>query len=395
MKIAGIIAEYDPFHWGHEAHIAATHQNGGATHIVAVISGSFTQRGEPALVGKFRRAEMALRCGADLVLELPLPWAMASAEVFADGGVAVLKGLGCVDMLSFGSECGDVATLQELAVITEKEDFQAAVRLALEQGLSYPAAMQTAANRIIDDKADAFTGANNTLALEYIRATIRQQADFQYFTLQRQGAGHHDIPTGGYASAGWLRGNIRQGNITETKAYIPAASYGVLADAFTAGQLTIRRDNLDMAVLAKLRTMTVADFAALPYVSEGLEHRLWQAAQGATAMEVWLQTVKTRRYTYARLQRLGYAALLGLDGRYKGTLPPYIRILGLNERGKEILAVAKPSLPFITRAGQLEELIAPCRELFDLECRATDLHALAMPHPLPCGTDKTTRLITL
>ena len=173
MKIAGIIAEYDPFHNGHAAHISHPRsENGGnATHIVAVISGSFTQRGEPALLSKFKRAEMALACGADLVLELPMPWAMAPAEHFAAGGVAVLNALGCVDMLSFGSECGDVTSLRQLADISGNPLYQSALKRHLENGAPYAAAGQAAAESILGKEvANHLASPNNTLGIEYLRA---------------------------------------------------------------------------------------------------------------------------------------------------------------------------------------------------------------------------------
>ncbi len=394
MKIAGIIAEYDPFHKGHAAHIAATRQEGEATHVVCVISGSFTQRGEPALVSKFDRARMALDGGADLVLELPLPWAMAPAEMFAAGGIALLKGLGCVDTLSFGSECGDTALLQELAALDADEGYRTAVKQAMDAGLSYPAAMHRAARATVGDKAEAFTGANNTLAIEYIRAARRQGAHIGYYTLQRHGADHNGDPVDGYASAGWIRQAICDGEFDTYTAYVPHSTARILEAVIAKGEVATDTHKLETAIMARLRTMKVEDFAALPYISEGLENRLWQAAQTASCPTLWLEEAKTKRYTYARLRRLKYAALVGLDNRYEGTLPPYIRVLGLNKRGKEILAAAAPTLPLLTRVSQLENMGAPCRELFALEERATDLHALAMPSPLPCGTDRTTRMIT-
>lgn len=395
MKIAGIIAEYDPLHTGHVAHLDATRQKSGATHLVAVISGGFTQRGEPALTTKFQRAAMALRNGVDLVLELPLPWAMAPAELFAAGGVAVLKGLGCVEELSFGSECGDAALLQELAALTDTEAYHRAFLQALDTGVPYAAARQAAAQQIVGDKASAFTEPNNTLALEYIRAAKRLEADFAFFTLQRQGAAHNAAPTDGYTSASWLRQQIRTGQTEAVTPFLSAASATVLKEALSAGQAATMPERLEGALLARLRSMTVADFAALPYVSEGLENRLWQAAQTAATVEEWLTAVKTRRYPLARLRRLMWAALLEMDSRWQGQLPPYIRVLGMNDRGREILTAAKPTLPLLTRVAQLENMDDTSQALFDLECRGTDLQALAMPHPLPCGTDKTTKLIRI
>lgn len=395
MKIAGIIAEYDPFHNGHKAHIDTTRQIGGATHVAAVISGSFTQRGEPALLSKFQRAEMALKNGVDLVLELPLPWSMASAEQFATGGVALLDCLGCVDLLSFGSECGDTVLLQELAALTDTEDYQQAFLQAINTGAPYAAARQTAAAALVGDKADAFAKPNNILGLEYIRAIRRLNCQFDLFTLKRKGATHHSDPQDGVASAGWIRRQVKDGQAEQTAPYMPASAGTVMANTLTAGHAAVRPQELDMALLWQLRRMAVTDFATLPYVSEGLEHRLWQAAQTAATIEEWMTAVKTKRYPHARLRRILWAALLGLDRRWQKQLPAYIRVLGMNSRGRDILAVAKPTLPLLTRTAQVTSMSNEAQDLYDLECRGSDLQALAMACPLPCGSDRTTKLLII
>ena len=397
MKVAGIIAEYDPFHKGHAAHIAATlaPDGGGATHVVAVISGSFTQRGEPALLTKFRRAEMALAEGADLVLELPLPFAMAPAESFAAGGVAILRGMGCVDTLSFGSECGDIECLCRLASLADQADYKAELQTAMNSGIPYAAAGQAAAAAVLGEEAAApLASPNNTLGLEYIRAAKQQEAHFNFFTLQRRGALHTDkAPKQGFASATLLREMARKGNIAEAAPYMPEHAHGILQAAAEAGEITADAAKLEAALLARLRRMTPEDFAALPWLSEGLENRLYKASRTAATYDDLLAAVKTRRYPMARLRRVLWAALLGLTAADTNGLPPYIRVLGMNARGREILAAAVPTLPLLTRTAQVSALDARAQRLFSLECAATDLHALAMPRPLPCGTDHTEKLI--
>lgn len=399
MRIAGIIAEYDPFHKGHEAHIAATRgaDGGAATHVVVVISGSFTQRGEPAMLTKFDRARMALCSGADLVLELPLPWAMAPAERFAEGGVAVLNALGCVDLLSFGSECGDITLLEQLAALPEREDYRAALKVAMDTGLSYAAARQQAAQELLGAAMAApLESPNNTLGVEYIRAARRQGADFSFYTLQRQGALHHDnAPADGLASATLLREWLRQGQTEQAAAYMPPAAGQILQKAAPEGRLATETARLEGALLARLRRMTVAEFAALPYVSEGLEHRLWQAAQTAATVEEWLGAVKTRRYPMARLRRILWAALLEMPAESAFPSVPYIRVLGMNERGAEILSAARPTLPLLTRSSQIASMGDEAERLFKLECGATDIHALTLAVPAPCGTDCTEKLLRL
>ena len=397
MRIAGIIAEYDPFHNGHEAHIAATkaESGGNATHIVAVISGSFTQRGEPALLSKYHRAEMALSCGADLVLELPIPWAMAPAEHFATGGVSILQALGCVDLLSFGSECGDITLLNKLANVAKEPAYQATLKQTLTEGIPYAAASQTAAEAVIgQEAASALASPNNTLGIEYIRAATELNTHWDFFTLQRQGVSHNEMrANNAFASASLLRESIRRGDESQLDSYMPAKAASLARSACSHGEVTTHVQRLENALMAHLRRLTGECYSSLPWLSEGLENRLYRESRTAADYPALLDAVKTRRYPMARLRRVLWASLLGLTSEDIQGTPPYIRILGMNSRGREILAVASPTLPLISRTAQISELDARAQRIFALECIATDLHALAMEKPLPCGSDHTTKLI--
>lgn len=399
MRVAGIIAEYDPFHNGHEAHIAATrHPEGaGATHIVAVISGSFTQRGEPAMLTKFDRTAMALAGGADLVLEMPVSWSMAPAERFAAGGVAILHALGCVDVLSFGSECGDVRQLEKLAALLDSPNYAQQLRQEMAAGISYAAARQTAAAALSGaEEASLIAGPNNTLALEYIRAAKRQQAPFSFFTLRRQGAAHTSLtPQSGYASATLLRESVRSSRIEAAVPYMPEKTRALLEKAIHDRRAPSDWRRLEMALLAQLRRMTQADFSALPYLSEGLENRLYRAVQTAGSFTELITAVKTRRYPLARIRRILWAALLNMQATDVTGPPHYIRVLGMNRKGREILAAANPSLPLITRSQQIAALPAEGQAAFRLENLATDLHALTLPTPAPCATDYTAKLLVV
>ena len=397
MRIAGIIAEYDPFHNGHATHIANTRaENGGkATHVVTVISGSFTQRGEPALLSKYQRAEMALNCGADLVLELPLPWAMAPAENFASGGVAVLNALGCIDLLSFGSECGDTATLKKLADLSTDPLYQSALKSELDNGIPYAAAGQKAAAQILGAEiAEHLASPNNTLGIEYLRAIAAQGIDWDVFTLQRQGALHGDmVAKDTFASASMLREMVRKDNMSLLSAYMPQSTVSILQAAHQRGETTTHSSRVEHALMAHLRRLSVEEYSHLPWLSEGLENRLYRESRTAVDYTALLDAVKTRRYPMARLRRVLWASLIGLTATDTVGLPPYIRVLGMNERGREILAAASPTLPILSRTAQISELNVRAKHIFELECTATDLHALAMANPLPCGTDHTTKLI--
>lgn len=391
MRVAGIVAEYDPFHNGHAAHIAAV-RAAGATHIVAVMSGSFTQRGEPAMFSKFTRTEAALAGGVDLVLELPVAWAMAPAETFATGGISLLQGLGCVDTVCFGSECGNITALRELAALSDTPSYRERLHAALSTGIPYAAAKQKAAAD--HPHAALLSHPNNTLGIEYIRAAQCLKADFSFFTVPRIGVEHDaSVATDTVASGSRLRELLGNGEENRAARFLPATSVSVLHKAIADGTAPADSRRLDTALLAKLRCMTADDFAALPYISEGIENRLFRTVQTATDIPSLLEQLKTRRYPMARLKRLLWAAMLDIPASMPKNPPPYIRLLGMTERGRELLAEAKPTLPLLSRATQIKQLTGEPANVFALERRATDLHALLMPHPQPCGTDFTVKYI--
>lgn len=386
MTIAGIIAEYNPFHNGHLYQIEQT-KRAGATHIVAVMSGSFVQRGEPALFSKWERAAAALKSGVDLVLELPVSYAMSSAERFGFGGVFLLHALGCVNMLSFGSESGDLAKLQAAADLClnlhQNSDFSA----LLKSGCSYPTARTRAVAKLGGEQtASLLSSPNNTLGIAYLNALTKLKSDIRPFTVSRVGTAHDAEETSGnYASASLLRQKLGAGE--SIAPFVPQAA----ADCLT-GKPTADPNKLETALLWQLRRMTAEDYAALPDVTEGLQHRLYRAAQSAESLSDFLDRVKTKRYTHARLRRIAWSAALGLR-RTDYRLPiPYLRVLGFNPRGREILALAgqAAALPIVSSFREIEK-ISP--RFAALEKGATDLWNLAVSPPLPCGADYTRKIV--
>lgn len=398
MRVAGIVAEYNPFHNGHAYHIEHTRaENGGrATHVAVVMSGNFVQRGEPALLPKADRVQAALAGGADLVLELPLPWAIASAESFALGAVSLLDALGCVDMLSFGSECGDVVPLEKVVDALDSPRFPGLLRYHLEFGVPFPEARQKAVAELAGGKAaGVLATANNTLGIEYLKALRKLNSSMTPFTVQRLGAGHDEaLPIGDTASATAVRRLVEAGRLENAVQYIPAATRHILHDALQKGRCPAQTALLERTVLASLRRLSPAEWAALPGISEGLENRLQDAVKEAVSLDDLYQRVKTRRYALTRLRRIVMAAFLGVPAGWEKERPPYIRVLGVNERGAEILRAAKQaSLPVITRVSQFDQLSEQARQVFALECRAADLYGLALPTPLPCGTEFTNKMM--
>lgn len=392
--VAAIIAEYNPFHNGHAWHIARTRALTGAETVVVIMNGNFVQRGEPAICDKFSRTRMALAGGADLVLELPLPFACATAETFARGGVGVADALGCVDVLSFGTECGDLTRLSAAADAVDDEALRPSLESLLAQGKSFAAARTEAVRGLYgDDTAELLCLPNNTLAVEYLRALRRLDSSIRPIGIQREGVMHDSHATAGeFASATALRRMLREGNVEETAIFMPPAAHSLLLSEAASGRTPAAFARCERAVLARLRSMSREQFAALPDISEGLENRLYEAVRTADSLEALYTAVKCKRYSHARVRRLVLSAFLGLRAAHASRLP-YLRLLGMNARGRALLSAAKPSLPLLSSFRQVQTLPPDAQNIYRLECHADDLWALMPPAVLPCGADMTTKLI--
>lgn len=381
--VCGIIAEYNPFHNGHLYQIQKTREQAG--HIVVVMSGHFTQRGDVACLDKWTRAKAALLCGADLVIELPAPYACASAERFAMGGISILDRLGCVDAVSFGSEAGDLEQLERCAQDCLAVDSSPQMRELLKQGCSYPRARQ----RALGERGRLLEQPNNTLGVEYIKAAKKLGSKLAFLTIPRQGAGHDSrVPESRFASASFLREQMRAGR--ETGEYLPPAA----AECCRVEGCRAEISRLETAFLYRLRCMEKEDFALLPDVTEGLENRLYDAARRAVSTAQFLELAKTKRYTLSRLRRILCAALLGLTKTDQQQPPAYARVLGCNRRGMELLAAARKtsSIPVSPDFAALaREFPGQAR----IDARAGDLFFLAADCPERCGQDFLRRPIIL
>ena len=386
MSTAGVVAEYNPFHRGHAWHLERTRAAlGPEGAVVCVMSGHWTQGGRCALADKWTRAALALEGGADLVLELPVAWATASAERFARGAVELLAATGVVDTLSFGSEAGDLAPLSRAAACLDSPDYARALSPLLRAGLSFPAARQQAARALIGPAADCLGQPNNSLGVEYLRAVTALGATLGAMTVPRRGAGHHGGEEGGFASATHIRALLAAGEREEAgRLLLPGALEALGEDL--ADMARCQR-----AVLARLRCMTADDFAALPDAgaAEGLPRRLEAAARRAVSLEEFYALAKTRRYTHARLRRLAVRAFLGLKAADLPERPACLRVLGVNERGRGLLARMRESsaLPVITKPAHARALGGAVLAQLELEARATDLFALCLPRVRPGGEE--------
>ena len=395
MKISAIIAEYNPFHNGHKYHIEETRRLTGASHVLVVMSGNFTQRGDLAIVPKHRRAESALLNGADLVIELPVAFALSSAEQFASGAVTLLNAV-CGEIpdtvLSFGSESGDIDLLSESAGAVQyaltTDEFYA----AMKRGKTYPAALQYAVEKYYtDDIVEVLTTPNNTLAVEYLKALSESGSSIKPFTITRSESSHdeHRSDYKDIVSASQLRKMLLDGNdvsmLTPMNFDESDRGNGVdLADI----------SRLETAILAKMRGLSEKDIKKSPNVNGGLENRIFKAARAARNLSELYFLSKTKRYTLARIRRAVLCCFLGITESDVKLNPQYVRILGMNDRGKEILAHSeKCPFPIDTSLSALMNKSDECKRQAVLEDRCTNVYSLAFENRLICGKEFTEKPI--
>jgi predicted nucleotidyltransferase len=382
MKCFGVVAEFNPFHNGHAALCKAA-RDAGATHVIAVMSGNFVQRGSIAVTDKYVRSGAALNCGCDLVIELPLAAAVAPAKRFAMGAVRLLHATRCVDTLFFGSEAGDIDPLKRAAGAVGDPAVQAAARVYLASGMTFAKARQLAVEAVYGPEiASVLAEPNNNLAVEYIRAAEALGWRCGLHTIPRVEAAHDsDKPGAGVASASYLR--TRPG---ELGGYVPEAAMAVYIQAREDGLYPADPAKLETAILAALRRMGIDELAALPDVSEGLEGRLYRAIRASGSLAELEMAAKTKRYTLARIRRLIMSAFLGITAEDAAATPPYIHVLGFNKGGAELLSRMKDAaLPVHTSLARLERISPECARAARLEAAAGDVYSLALPRPRPCG----------
>ncbi len=384
MKTAAIISEFNPFHNGHKYLIEQT-RKAGATHVLAVMSGNFVQRGDVAIFDKFTRARTALENGVDLVLELPERVSLTAAEGFAKGAAEIITSLGCVDMLAFGSESGNIAALREASGAIEYAVHTDEFSNLITRGKSYPAALsETLRTFYTEDVAETIACPNNTLAIEYLSALDDLGSTIEPFTVKRCGAAHDSdsADSAAYASGSALRKMILAGE-----------DYSSAAPAVSAPAADISR--LERAILASLRLMTTEDFESVYDCANGLGARLHKAVRSAGSLPELYFLTKTKRYTLARIRRAVLCGFLGIDKHFALEKPAFIRVLGMNTRGKEILAAASSTLPIDTSLKALSRKSREAARQANFTAHCTDIYALCFEKPLHCGTDFTSAPIVI
>ena len=391
LKAAGITAEYNPLHNGHVYHISETRRATGCDAVVVAMSGDYVQRGEPAIMDKWERAEHALRSGADLVIEIPALFCLGNAGQYADAAVRILEATGKVSHISFGSESGDADALKRIAGVLRDHDqeIEDAIRSLTKTGSSYPAARALAYSEVraaekgTDAKSDPeilcdvriLEKANDILAIEYIKAMKSAEP----VVIQRQGAGYDDPFDDRikYQSASALRNQNFAGH--DVSEYVPEYTAESMKECHLTGpDLDGWFDALRYAILS-----TDAEIIEdCPSGGEGLASLLKTSAASSDSWTDLVKHIKSRRYTYTRLSRLCMQLVLGITrSRYDMGAPGYIRVLGFNDRGRELLAEIRDeesaSLPVIINVNKsADSLNKESQELLKLDMHAADIYNL-------------------
>lgn len=388
MKVTGIIAEYNPFHNGHAYQIQEARKMTGADYIVVVMSGDFTQRGVPAIIDKYSRTEMALKAGADLVIELPLYYASGSAEFFANGAISILDKLGVVDSLLFGSECGDIQLLTDIAdiLINKKEILDHGIKEKVKSGISYPLARIRTIEEIVPnafEHVDAMGQPNNILGFEYIRALKNRNSKIIPYTNRRNGSGYHDrMVTNILSSALAIRSSIEANDSLEmVKDQMPDYVYEILQRNF---KKTFPVYNEDISALLKYKLLLDAQEGYYNYadISPDFSDKIEKNLSKYISYNQYCDLLKTKDITYARVGRCLLHILLNIR---KDNLHTYVdndftfyaRMLGFRKSSGELLSEIKKnsSIPLISKLADAKNVLSPLAlEMLDADIQSAHIY---------------------
>ena len=408
-KVLGIVCEYNPFHNGHLYHLEQAKKATGSNYSVAILSGNFTQRGSSAIVDKWSRTEMALKSGVDLVIELPVLYATSSAENFADGAIRILDSLKVVDYVAFGSENSNIDILDDIAKVLHEEPklYKSILANELKKGVSFPKARESAIISYFsnDQKyTNILSSPNNILGIEYIKALKKYKSVIKPISIPRFEAGHNDITySGNIASATAIRNIIKNGSFNVLKRLLPQASYEILLDNIKQGHVIPDLSVFEHQIIYNLRKMSESEIADLPDVAEGLEFSIKKSSNSCNNISDFLNTIKSKRYTTTRIQRILLYSLLGItkkDMALSKKVNPYVRVLGLNSRGKFLIseiAKANPKLEIITSVKRFLDNSSNknLKLLLDKDIFATNVYTIGYTFDSCSNLDFTKKIITI
>lgn len=412
-RVLGIIAEYNPFHNGHMYHLQKAKEQSGAQYCICVMSGNFVQRGNTSIVNKWKKAEMALLNGVDLVIELPTIYGVASAEGFSLGAIKLLNNLKIVDAISFGTETSDFAALNNISSIVNEEPmkYKSILNSELKKGLSFPKARENALMLYLNDNKrydNILNTPNNILAIEYLKALKKIKSIIQPIPIKREKVYYNDnVIVDEFASATAIRKLLKNEEFSEIRKVVPKSTYQILEKETELGNVVLDLSRYEKEIIYNLRRMTVSEIAELPDVNEGLEHSLKNAANYSNDITNLINIVKTKRYTVTRIQRILICALLGITKRDVGMAKktePYIRVLGFNEKGKELISrinKQNPKATVITSVKKFQDKnnnnknSKIYKRLLDIDIFSTNVYTMACKSESLANLDYTKNMVIL
>ena len=377
MNVLGIIAEYNPFHNGHMYHLKSALTKADADYTVCVMSGNFIQRGEPALFNKFIRADMAINCGIDLIIELPVYYSVSTAEKFAYAGVKLLNECGA-NYISFGCETADVSQLISISnlLLNETYEYKNELKKQLNLGLSYPDARSKVISKLLNISSNITNQPNNILAIEYLKALAQINPIITPIPVERVDSNYYDTDSKtNILSATGIREKLKHSE--DIDIFMPQGTLSLMKDP-------VFLKDFEQLILFSLRKLSLSELKALPDVTEGLENRILSAIISSSTLDELIDKIKTKRYPLARIKRILISGMLGLSKEKlqlfdKSGGPQYIRILGWNEKGKELLSLIskKSNLPIITSVNKFLSTATDLqKEMLHKDILATNIYTL-------------------
>ncbi len=404
--VLGIIAEYNPFHNGHLYHLLKSKEESKADAVVAVIGGNFTQRGEPSLLDKWCKAETAIANGVDLVIELPVLYSISSAENFADGAIKILNSLKIIDSVSFGTETTDLNQLNIIAntLFKEPKEYKDLLSSELKSGKSFPKAREQALVKYLQNTnyASIMSSPNNILGIEYLKALKKYSSNIKPINIVRKDAGHLSLDyTGQIASATAVRNLVYSNRLKDVKTYTTPASFTILSEELKKGHFVKDLSRFENIIIYNLRNMSLSEISDLPDVSEGLEYLIKKAANSCNTINEFINIVRSKRYTETRIKRILLYCLLKItkkDMAISKKNTPYIRVLGFNEKGKNLISQIKkanPKLSIITSVKKFEDinLNKNLKIMLDKDIFATNIYTLGYSQDSWANLDYTKKII--
>lgn len=407
-KVLGIIAEYNPFHNGHLLHLEKSKKICDAQYSVCVMSGNFVQRGNTSIVNKWAKAEMALKSGVDLVLELPTLYSISSAENFAEGAIKLLNSLKIVDTISFGSENSDINVLNRISSVLHEEPKQYLEFFNSEskKGLSFPKARENAILLYLNDKKylNILNQPNNTLAIEYLKALKKYKSHISPISVKREKVFYNsNCIVDEYASATAIRNMIINEQFNDIRKVVPASSYNLLMNEIEEGHLVIDISKFEKEILYAIRRLSADDIKNFPEVTEGLENAIKNASNSCNNLSELINMIKSKRYTHTRIQRILLYILLNItkkDMYLSRKNIPYARILGYSPQGKELISEIYKANPKITLITSVKNFLDSSNNktykyMLNKDILATNIYTLAYKNNSTANLDYTKKIVTL